>query len=118
MQVPLPESERILEDILRRPGDLKDKDTGRGDGAQSGSSTAGQTYRDSPLADYTAVPEQIETQGEEEMSATSNLADLQRRLHLSRLFPDSVAVTGGTLDFDRAIEIIKERYLELISENY
>jgi hypothetical protein len=68
--------------------------------------------------DYTAVTEQIETQGNEEMSATENITDLQRRIYLNRIFTDIGPPVSGTLDFDPSIDIIKERYLELINEHF
>lgn len=118
LRVPVPDSESALESILRRPGEASDEASKQGDGAQSGSPTAGQTYKDSPLLDYTAVTEQIETQGNEEMSATKNITDLQRRIYLNRLFSDIGPLVSGTLDFDPSIDIIKERYLELINEHF
>lgn len=106
------------ENPQRLPGN-EDQETAReGSGAEAGSSDVGRTYKESPLREYTTVPEQLTARGNEQLSPTGDLTESRERIYLEALFADFVPRTGRRITFNPLFETIRERYLELLNERF
>jgi hypothetical protein len=95
------------------------RNSGReGSGAEAGSSDVGRTFRDSPLREYTAIAEEIATEGGEELSPSDTLAESRRQIDVNALFSDFYRSNNLRITFHPLFDTIRERYLELLNERF
>jgi hypothetical protein len=93
------------------------RETGReGSGSEAGSSDVGRTFRESPLREYTAIPDEIAAYGNEELSPAGMSAETRKPDHLSALFADFQRLDNLRITFDPLFDSIRDRYLELLRE--
>jgi len=117
-QAPGTESGTDPEKTQGSPGDEGQRTAGEGRGGEAGTSDVGQTYKESPLREYTANPEQVAARGSEELSPTGNLTEGRKRIFLDALFADFAIQTNLRITFSPLFDSIRERYLELLDERF
>jgi hypothetical protein len=117
-KLPSSESEDAAQNGSGASGD-GGRGTGReGNGSEAGSSDVGRTFRESPLREYSAIPEEIAAFGNEELSPAGMSAESRKQDHLSALFADFQRLDNLRITFHPLFDSIRERYLELLRERF
>ena len=112
------ESEQAGQNSSGASGD-KGMETGReGSGSEAGSSDTGRTFRESPLKEYSSIPEEISARGNEELSPSDRTFENPRQIYLSAIFSDFQRLDNLGITFNPLFDTIRERYLELLRERY
>ncbi len=78
----------------------------------------GKSFIESPLKDYSTVPESLPAEGGQDLAAGFTITEDQRRLFLNSLFSDFLFGPPGISEFDPLIDRIKDHYLRLMHERY
>jgi hypothetical protein len=117
-QIPGSESEEAGENMSGIAGD-EGRETGmEGSGSEAGSGDVGRTFRESPLREYTAIPEEIAARGNEELSPGGMTAESRKQTYLSTIFSDFQQSDNLRITFNPLFDAIRERYLELLRERF
>ncbi|MBN2552797.1 MAG: hypothetical protein JXB06_08495 [Spirochaetales bacterium] len=87
-----------------------------GRGAEAGSGEAGRTFRESPLKEYTPIPERLAAEGSEQLYPSDAVGEGGRQSFAEALFSDFGRLHDLRITFDPLFDTIRERYLELLDE--
>ena len=101
-----------------QPGEVGSEGSRSLPSEEEGLRKPGISFIESPLKDYTPVPESVSARGDRDLGVGLTLAESERQLTLHRVFKDFSLNTLVEVEFDPLLARIKERYLGLIYERF